>query len=398
MKKITGIILIALSVSQLIFTQQLDKTQHPGLASSSKQNENSEFIQSYNITCYFESVDNDEQRTNISNPGNWTVKNADGKVYNVNKVSKTPDSKIFKIKGDFQPDKQLYVIYTGDGVQQAEVIPDSNIVNNSVFKMGEGSGIKLAFRRLAEDRLLYAVDYDAKVDIAGNYFYPSNNLFINSYSLNLVSNGTFANAEAVNNGTQSSLEISVIPYCFAGGIIYRGEFHFGYQLETKMDSTYFAVCNKSFKAGAVIEVPYTNYPMYLLHSYTGYVRLAMPLIIGFNYYPKGEDADGNSTLARYDLSLMYELAFSKYLIVRGEWAHSQFFDAPAGTDTKKEYSAITFAQDLIVLKSYLGFLKLLLGDDEIGDKNFIFYKIESGSKAPAFVPVNQQSIGVGLYF
>jgi hypothetical protein len=189
-----------------------------------------------------------------------------------------------------------------------------------------------------------------------------------------------------------------VPYIFAGGLIYRSEFHLGYQLETKMDSAYFSVSNKSFKAGAVIEVPYTNYPMYILHRYTGYVRLAMPLIIGFNYYPKGEDADGNSTLSRYDLSLMYELAFSKYLIVRGEWAHSQFFDAPAGADTKEEYTAITFAQDLIVLKNYLGFLKLLLGDDEIGDKNFIFYKIESGSKAPSFIPVNQQSIGVGLYF
>lgn len=126
--------------------------------------------------------------------------------------------------------------------------------------------------------------------------------------------------------------------------------------------------------------------------------MAMPLIIKYDYLPTGEDAAGNKTCARHDLKAFYELAFSPTLIIKGEWDYSKNIKPSIGTESSTSYTSITIAQEISAISEYIGFLKVLLGtSDDIKNKNFIYYKIESGKKAPSYLPINQQSFGISMY-
>jgi hypothetical protein len=93
------------------------------------------------------------------------------------------------------------------------------------------------------------------------------------------------------------------------------------------------------------------------------------------------------------------LAFSPYLIVQGEWHRTNFINAPIGFDNHATYYSIAFAQDLDAVKKTLGFLKFVLGpEEEIRGKNFIFFRISNGRKAPAFQDIDEKSFGFGTYF
>jgi len=172
-------------------------------------------------------------------------------------------------------------------------------------------------------------------------------------------------------------------------------------METRMNASsnkLLDVVNHSLKLGLQAEVPYSNYPMFALHSATGYARLAMPLTVDVGYLPEGQDASGKSTSSRWDYGVRYELAFSPYLIIQGEWRGSMFGTPPVGLPSQTWYYSVAFAQDLDVVKKSLGFLTLLLGDESTQGKHFVFYKISAGRKAPAFQDLKEQSIGFGTYF
>jgi len=393
------IFLIILVFSHEYFGQTIDNEKSPEITKVNVADSLSKIINKYHISCYFLEDLSDYQYKKAINISNWIVKSLSGKYYSIYEIKKTPiKNKIF-IEGDFEPINFLTLTYIGEGNQRVNIKTNEVEINNSVLKIGEGQGIDLSFQRIASEACQFTVDYKAKIDLIGNYYsIMGKNFYFKSYSLTLKSNGALSNSSLLRNGTQTSMEISAIPYFYSNQLIYRNELHLGYQLETKMDSTYFSISNKCFKIGAIVEVPYTNYPMFYLHQYTKYLRMAMPLIVEVNYYPKGKDNFENITLARWDLSFKYELAFSRYLIIRGEWNYTKFLNSPVGLEDKKYFTAITFAQDLIVLRDYLGVLKYIFGLDNVEDKNFIYYKIESGCKAPNFQNVNQQSIGVGVYF
>ncbi len=354
----------------------------------------------YHISCNFLSKPDSNQLRNVFNKNNWAVRTEAGKEYIVTEIKKTPLPEKYYIEGNFEPVDALYLLYIGEGNQKVEVQADTAITKHPLVNFGEGQKFQLSLRRLATQKYLFAADYNTKITLIGSYFYPenNNNFYFQSYNINLFSTGTISNSSEVENYTQSGIDLALIPYVFTGKLIYRNEIHFGYVVETKIGSSYFNIINRSMNVGAKIELPYTNYPMYYVNQYTHYLRLAMPLTVEFNYFPQGSDSLGNTTLARYDIGVLYELAFSPYLIIRAEWDYSKYLNSPAGFDNNKSYTAITFAQDLVVWKDYLSLLKLIFGNDNIGDKNFIFYKIEAGSKAPNFIPINQQSIGFAIYF
>jgi len=256
---------------------------------------------------------------------------------------------------------------------------------------------------LAQPKDLFAFDYDLKVKILEYKLSTGGgNFWFRSFSLNLDSNGTFASDDEVRNGTQSSLGVSANPYYFVAGLIYRGEFLISYQVETELnaqENKLLDIVNGHIKVGLEAEIPLTNYPIYLLHTTTGYARLAMPFTLSLHYLPKGVDEKGSATLARLDTQARYELAFSPFFIVQGEGEYSRFFDAPTGFEQNAFYYSVAFAQDLDEVKKTFSFLSLIIGEsDEARGKHFIFYRISSGRKAPGFRELSEGSFGFGTSF
>ena len=393
-------LLLILLLSPFIVTlgQIINKNDPPKLVKASKTDENGQLLEYYHISVVFDTI-KDEDRTQISNKSNWSLNSVSGQKYDIKQIKFTPNKKMIYLEGDFEGTGDLSIEFNGGGGQKLIIKPDSADNGLSKFSFGKGKPIELSLRRIASDAPLYAIDYNSSIDIFGNYFTPSSlqGLYFKAYSINLTSKGTFTNSISIPNSTQTSVDLKAVPYINTEKSIYRNEIYIGYQFETTKGLSYFDIINKTFKAGLRFEIPYTNYPMYYLHQSTGYLRMAMPLIINFDYLPKGSDGAGNTTLSRFDFNAIYELAFSPYLIIKGEWGYSKFMSAPSGVETNKNYTAISIAQDLKVLSDYIGILKLIM-EDNLGDKNFIFYKIESGSRAPAFINVSQQSFGLGMYF
>ena len=339
--------------------------------------------------------------TRIVDAALWSVY-ADGRLVTLDGIKWAQTSpKLVRLVGPFEAEDKLTV---GFGEAQPVFVNiDSATVGRTKWGFGKGKAVDFNLRRLTEQEALHAFDFDLKTKILERYLSTGGEgLWFRSLSLDLTSEGTVASHDQARNGTQSSVEFAANPYYFVGGLIYGGKLSFSYQLETQMNSEedkLFDVAHKQFKFGVQAEVPYSNYPIYKLHTITGYVRLAMPLRLSLEYLPEGEDGEGYDALGRLDFKALYELAFSPYLIVRGEWHHTRFFDVPAGVDKEASYYSLAFAQDLDVLKKTLGFWRLILGgEDEIRGKHFMFYMISSGRKAPAFQDVYEQSLGFGIYF
>lgn len=352
----------------------------------------------YDINC--ELSDEVVSKT-IKDAANWKVYGNSKKLHLSAIHWKEFRPKMVKLVGPFEGYDNLTVEFKYGGAIQVNV--DSATVGKTKWGFGKGKAVDLNVRRIADPQALYAFDYDLAVDILEhNLATAGGNFWFRSLSVAVVSTGTIGSGDEVRNGTQSSLGLVLHPFYFVGGLIYQMKLSGAYQFETAMDpgrQTLVRIINKQFKFGLEAEVPYTNYPIYKLHALTGYVRLAMPLTFSLEYLPKGKDDAGNETLARLDFRARYELAFSPYFIVQGEWHRSSFFDVPAGGDNNTSFYTAAIAQDLDAVKETLGFLKFLLGDsEEIRGKHFIFYRISSGRKAPAFQDLREQSFGFGTYF
>ncbi|MDP2883640.1 MAG: hypothetical protein Q8P51_01280 [Ignavibacteria bacterium] len=308
---------------------------------------------------------------------------------------------IVELVGSFADQDKITVQFGGTTAVLVRV--DSSTVGKTRWGFGKGKALDLNVRRLTNQSSLLAFDYNFSTKILEhNLSTPNGPLWFRSASLDIVSNGTFGNDDTVRNGTRTQLRVSTNPFYFVGGLVYGGRLSVSYQLETKMSATanrLFEVANRSFNLSAQAEIPGSNYPMFALHSVTGYARLAMPIILSVEFLPAGKDANSNTTNARWDYGAQYELAFSPYLILQGEWRGTSFNNPPAGLGKTASYYSLAIAQDLDVVKESLSFLKLILGSDQsVQGKHFVFYRISSGQKAPAFENMSEQSFGVGTYF
>jgi hypothetical protein len=407
MKKVQWIILMF--TLQLLSTEVFPQTLRLENAELTEtltpvRGENNEILSrsiEYTINCQLENATSGDS-TQIKDAANWKVY-GDGKLLPLDQIQCKAQMKpnLVKLIGPFMGEDKLTVEFLKGKALLVDI--SSATVGKTRWGLGKGKAVDFNARRLTEQEAIYAFDFEFNSKILERHLSTGGGGFwFRSLSLDLTSQGTVASDDQARNGTESWVGIAANPYYFAGGLIYGGRLSVSYQLETQMNAEedkLFDVTHKQFKFGVEAEVPYTNYPIYKLHTVTGYARLAMPLTLSLEYLPEGEGEGGNDALARLDFKAHYELAFSPYLIVRGEWHHTRFFDAPAGTDEEASYYSLAFAQDLDVLKKTLGFWKVILGgEEEIRGKHFMFYMISSGRKAPAFQDTYEQSLGFGTYF
>jgi hypothetical protein len=234
------IIILLFIISGFSYTQLLNLREPPKLYKFSPQDSTLTPEWRYHIYCAFDTITK-EQLINIRNINNWSILSENNRTYNYRINSRRYDQKWIYIEGDFDPSDGLQLIYLGNstGKQQVPVIIDSSL---TLFKAGNGKGVNLAIRRIASENFLFAADYKANLDILGTYGYQSNlnSFYFQSYTINLKSSGTFTNSiSTVPNYTQTSLDISAIPYFNTDLLIYRNEIHIGYQFETKSGTSYF---------------------------------------------------------------------------------------------------------------------------------------------------------------
>ena len=358
----------------------------------------------FTINCTLSNVQI-ENETIIKDMANWKV-TAHGKIIPLSQIIWVPlQIKINTVKliGEFKDYEGLTVEFMNNAVV---VTIDDQSFGKSRWGFGQSTSFDFNGQRLASKKSLFSFDYKFDAEILERYLMtPGGRFWFDKVSLNLISNGTIANKENVRNGVQNSFSCSLSPYYFMSGLIYRGEFSLSYQMETQQlinSDKFFNVINKHFKFGMEFEIPYTNFPFYKLHAKTGYARLAMPLTMEIEYFPKGEDGLGNTTFKRIDFRSRYEMAFSPYFIVQGEWHAVKFFNIPENVDKNAYYYSIAFAQDIGVSKQILDIVRLFTGDKFISEipqgKHFIFYRISSGKRAPAFQDVKEHLLGFGTYF
>ncbi|MFQ5640517.1 MAG: hypothetical protein ACE5IR_21255 [bacterium] len=357
----------------------------------------------YSINCKLKNA-TENNSSAILDARNWAAFN-DGKSLEIEQIKWRPrQANTVKLYGNFKGMEKLSVTFLKANPSQAILVNiDEATVGKTKWGFGKEQAFDFSFRRLTQQKALYAFDHDFKINIfERNLVNNTGGFWLRSMSFNLKSKGTFASDDVVRNGTESSLELAFNPFYFASGLIYRSELKLSYQIDTAMNEAedkLFDVINRKFLLGLEVELPWTNYPIFKLHTKTGYPRLAMPLTLNFDYSFSGNDGNGNDTLKRLDFKVRYELAFSPYLIIQGRWHRSKFIDALPGMDDTATYYSIAFAQDLDVVKKTLGVLKLLLGpEEEIRGKNFIFFRISKGRKAPAFEDIHEKSFGFGTYF
>lgn len=396
MKKSSLLFLILFLSVEASFAQSLS-TESPPLMLKSTRN----FQTVYDIRCTFSEEFTLSDTTKIGTTTNWLVIGTDERFAVTDVKFRFRNFTTVTLTGDWDRYDDLTVVFD----EQTALSVDTENAAGTATKWGFGKGQAFDFsaNRIANQNAEYAFTHDFNVKLLERYTSSGRgNIWVRSFSANINSTGTFASNDAVRNGTQSSFDLAVNPFYFAGGLVYRSEFSASYQIETAMNKAedkLFDVINKQFKVGAEFEVPYTNKPIFKLHTVTGYARLAMPLTLKLDYLAKGKDGNGTDTPARLDFKAHYELAFSPFLILKGEWHRSTFYDVPEGADDTATYYSITIGQDLDAVKKALGFLTFLLGDsEEIRGKNFIFLKLSRGKKAPAFQDMNETSIGFGTYF
>jgi hypothetical protein len=403
--KSTAFIFLTLILSRgLVWAQTLDGNNAPKLIRSLETvDEVTRPI--YEIECTFTNELTDDQKRVVDDPGNWRVLGTRN-VFTIRNIGfSIGDKKKRWLRGNWGSSDSLSVLFMGEGAKEQKFKVDTQGIPSKTtdWGFGKGKAVDFSARRLTEQEALYAFHFDFNAKILERYLSPGGGSFwFRSLSLDVTSEGIVASDDKVRNGTQSSVGFVANPHYFVGGLIYGGKLSASYQLGTQMNAEedkLFDVTARQFKFGVEAEVPYSNYPICKLHTVTGYVRLAMPLTLSLDYLPEGEDDEGNDALARLDFKARYELAFSPYLIVRGEWHHTRFLDVPAGVDDEASYYSLACAQDLDVMKKTLGFFKFILGgEEEIRGKHFMFYMISSGRKAPDFEDIYEQSLGFGTYF
>ena len=354
----------------------------------------------YPIKCLFGKELSAEELSMVENPSNWYIR-GEKKVYTVLEVQFPLKKNKCTLIGDWDIYDSLFLVFKGSPEMAVQTTDARG--QTTKWGFGEGQAFDLKFNRLTKQENLYAFTHNFKVKVIERKFsIESSGLWMRSLSLDMTSEGTFGSDETVRNGTQSAVGLALKPSYFVSDLIYHSELNLSFQIETKMDDVedqIFSIIDKKLKVGVEMEVPYTNYPVWKLHSITGYTRLAMPLTFSVDYLFGVEGDNGGNSFDRLDLKSRYELAISPYLILRGDWQLSKFINAPEGQDEIAYYYSYAMAQDLAVVKSNMGFLKLILGAEEmVQGKNFVFFKISRGKKAPAFVETTEKSIGFGTYF
>lgn len=341
--------------------------------------------------------------TDFSSITSWKIISTDGNI-DITKIKfETIGNDRYRINfyGNFQDKSDIKISFKNG--------PSKNVTIDSTVSLkhwgfGKGKALDLNIGRLANQKALYAFQYDFDINLVEYNFYNNKVIYKNilhKLSLTLTSKGAFGSDDSIRNGTQTSINFEVHPYYFLAGLIYTNEIYSSFQLETATNSSQnkiFDVLNKTCKFGMKVEVPLTNWPIFKLHSITGYTRMAMPIVLEFDYLPKGTDASGNTTYNRYDFDANWELAFSPYFLFQSEWSQSKLYNTPIGIDNKPTYWSITIAQDMDAVKQVLVFLKFIFGEDnDMKGKNFIYFKISDGSKAPAFQKKREVKFGFATY-
>lgn len=399
MKTKTVIFFFFILTDGAILGQTLDRSKPPVLTQSTKRIAG-KLKTIYPIECNFTAELSDDELGIAENPTNWQIR-GENKVYSISEIEFPLKKNKCMLIGDWDIYDNLSLVFNN----QAEAIVNTKDSAGKTTRWGFGKGQAFDFniQRLTNQNDFYAFDHDFKIKAAERSLtLAGSSIWFRSISLNLSSTGTFASDDKVRNGTQSSIGLALNPFYFVAGLIYRSELNFSYQIETKMNEAedrLFDVIDKKLKLGVEFEVPLTNYPIFKLHTVTGYARLAIPLTVSLDYLFGGEGNNGYDNFDRLDYRASYELAFSPYLIVQGEWHGAKFFGAPTGFDDTATYYSIAVAQDLDAVKKTLGFLKFILGpEEEIRGNNFIFFRISKGRKAPAFEDIYEKAIGFGTYF
>jgi hypothetical protein len=404
MKSVMLLLTALLFISPELYGQTLDKNTPPVLRRTFETKEGKTQTV-YEIECSFtRATEGEDEEQAASDPSNWQLRGIRS-AYRVYYVSSNVTGQKRFLRADIDPADDLLVEYRGDGSGPQTLEVKSKIAGkeHGGITFAKGRALSLGVRRVTDKRAIYAADYSFDVTVAAHQMSAGGkSIFLRSLSLDLTSSGTIGGEEFVRNGTQTRLGIAAKPFLFAGGLIYRLEGSVSYVIETRLDEitdNLLQVANKTAQAGVEIEVPYTNYPVYKLHAATGYARLAMPLTVSASYLLEGKDGNGATTPRRWDVSAMYELAFSPFLILRGEWNYSHIPDGLPDARKDARCYTLSIAQDLDVVAKEIGILKMIIGDSEAArGRHFVFYKISSGRQAPNFQDINEQSLGFGTYF
>jgi len=353
------------------------------------------------IDCFFDSWEG-LTIDDLINVENWRVSERD-RLIKIEQIKWTAgDSTRVGLYGDFGGFDNLQVSYK-DG-KKIRVDVSTAVGDGTVWGFGKGKAVNLGISRLTNQKAFYAIDYNTKISIVElNLGSSMHNLWLGSVSFDLKSEGTIGSDDKVRNGTESSLNLTVVPYYYIAGLIYRAEIYFGLGLNTRMDSArdkLFDAAGRRYIFGLEAEIPLTNKPIYELHARTGYVRRAMPLTATVKYAPRAKDAEGYAAFPRWEFGADYELAFSPYLIVRASWMHSRFDLSIADSAFEKnvDYVSLRIAQDLdVVGKIFLPIAKIFGGED-LRNKHFVYFRYSEGRKAPNFEDIKEYSIGYSTYF
>ena len=278
MERRTIIFLIFFLVGAEIFGQTLDSSNPPALTQSSKKIDG-KLRTIYPIKCNFTATLSATELSIAENPANWQVR-GENKVYSISKIEFPLKKNKCTLIGDWDIYDNLSLVFNN----QTEVSVNTKDAAGKTTRWGFGKGqaFNFNFQRLANQDNFYAFDHDFKIKAAERNFPVSGGIWLRSFSLNISSTGTFASDDTVRNGTQSTIGLALNPFYFAAGLIYRSELTFSYQVETKMnkaDDKLFDLIDKKLKLGVEVEIPLTNYPIFKLHTVTGYARLAMPLTV-----------------------------------------------------------------------------------------------------------------------
>jgi hypothetical protein len=356
----------------------------------------------FSIDCFFDSWEG-LTIDNLLNIENWKVSERD-RLIRIDQIKWTAtDSTRVGLYGNFEGLDNLQVSYKNGKKIRVDI--STAVGDGTVWGFGEGKALNFDIRRLTDQKAFFAFDYDLAVSVAElNLSSGLKNFWFGSFTLDLISGGTIGSDDEVRNGTESSINLTAIPYYFVSDMIYRAEIYAGLQLETEMDSVsdkLFSLSGKRFEFGLKAEIPLTNKPIYWLHTKTGYVRRAMPLTATVKYMPGASDGAGYAAFPRWQFEAEYELAFSPYLIVQGGIMHSRFSltEADSAFKKKADYYALAIAQDLDVVGKHIGPLGILFGTkEEMRGKHFMFFRYTEGRKAPNFKDIKEYSLGYSVYF
>jgi hypothetical protein len=369
------------------------------------------------IRCYIKNVEGKKENIIfLKNIDNWYVQNSEGKRIFLDSIEcfinqpKQP-----ALHGNFNKNDEYLISLKDSNKDFSTPLPveRKQIKSNSKWKFTNYKEMFFNFKRITNKKAVFAYDYGIEsriieYELVNPFFViPFSKKSYSSFSFDINSRGTLSENNEIRNGTTNKLGV-YYNYYYRDYNKLDGLFKFGifYFLETGMDTSedkMFNVVNRSSSLsniafGISAEVPYSRFLNDEIHKITGYSRMAEPIRIQMNFFPKGNDLSEKETPSRNELTVGYELSLSSFFLLRGEFTRTFFNDAtPNGLGKAEDYYSLTYAQDLYNLFGLTPFLKDFFGVKTEGN-NFIYYTISSGKKPPLFKSLNEQSIGVSIMF